>query len=106
MKMKPVTTPNRQRLLERLKQMRDEGPDPYYSICNQMPNGQYQRLCNSLLQLWPDRFKSQWKRSDHVVGDASEYRRECIAGTFWKNPRRHAALHWLINHLDQELNVG
>lgn len=106
MKMKPVTTPNRQRLLERLKQMRDEGPDTYYSICLQMPNGQYQRLCNSLLQLWPDRFKSQWKRSDHVVGDASEYRRECITCTFWKNPRRHAALHWLINHLDQELNVG
>lgn len=106
MKIKPVTGPNRQRLLEVLKRMRDVGPDPYQSICCQMPNRELFCLCRRLIGNWPDRTRMPMGNKTYVVGSAAKYRHESVTGTFWTNPRRHAALHWLITHLDQELNLG
>lgn len=97
--------PNRQRLLEALKCMRDIGPDPYYSICNQMPSVEISRLCGDLLHEWPQRTQvKRGKSKMYPVSSRAKYRFECVSGTFWVNPRRHAALHWLITKLDQELN--
>ena len=104
---------HKQRLLEALRAIRDEGPNPNYGVCNEV----FTRLdffdmvdTTLTMQKLHNLFRAflNWTTPEvrYPVGGPVEYGEEQNAGTLWKNPRRHELLHFCINRLDQELNVG
>lgn len=104
---------HKQRLLEALRAIRDEGPNPTHGICHEV----YIRLdffdiidTSLTLQRLHNLFRAflNWTTPEvrYPVGGPVEFCEEQIAGTLWTNLRRHELLHFCINRLDQELNVG
>lgn len=104
----------RQRLLEALRRVRDEGPFLDHAICNQLGikglNTTEVYFCGVRLRALFVGFLVKegvhLENIDYPVGGPIEYQEEKMAGTLWNNPRRHELLHYCINRLDQELNLG
>ncbi len=104
---------HKQRLLEALRAIRDEGPESNHGICGSVfarLNGLDMVDTQLTLQRLEHLFGSflGWITPElkYPVGGPVEYSEEKKAKTLWKNPRRYELLHFCINRLDQELNVG